>query len=274
MTSAILPEIHERGTHMGKIIAVSNQKGGVGKSTTVVNLAAALGGKGKKVLVVDIDAQGNTTTGLGVRKRSIVNTVYEVLIGACRAADAIVPTAFKGVSLISSAQKLAGAEIELASVDNRLMRLKMQLLAVKDMFDFILIDTPPSLSLITLNALVACDSVMIPIQCEFYSLEGLVQLTDTIKRIKDGYNPNMYIEGILFTMYVGRYNLTAQVVNEVNKYFAKEVYKTVIPRNVALSEAPSHGKPIMYYDRSSRGCEAYETFCSEFLSRIRQRNKK
>ena len=155
---------------MGKIIAVSNQKGGVGKSTTVVNLAAALGGKGKKVLVVDIDAQGNTTTGFGVRKKAIVNTVYEVLIGACRAADAIVPTAYKGVSLISSAQKLAGAEIELASVENRLMRLKMQLLTVKDMFDFILIDSPPSLSLITLNALACCDSVLIPIQCEFYSL--------------------------------------------------------------------------------------------------------
>ena len=259
---------------MGKIIAVSNQKGGVGKSTTVVNLAAALGGKGKKVLVIDIDAQGNTTTGLGVRKRTIVNTVYEVLIGVCRAQEAIVQTAFKGVSLISSAQKLAGAEVELASVENRLVRLKMQLLSVKDLFDYILIDTPPSLSLITLNALVSCDSVLIPIQCEFYSLEGLVQLTDTIKRIKDGYNPAMYIEGILFTMYMARYNLTVQVVNEVKKYFAKEVYQTVIPRNVALSEAPSHGKPIMYYDRSSKGSEAYEAFCTEFLARDRQRKKK
>lgn len=259
---------------MGKIIAVSNQKGGVGKSTTVVNLAAALGGKGKKVLVIDIDAQGNTTTGLGVRKRTIVNTVYEVLIGVCRAQEAIVQTAFKGVSLISSAQKLAGAEVELASVENRLVRLKMQLLSVKDLFDYILIDTPPSLSLITLNALVSCDSVLIPIQCEFYSLEGLVQLTDTIKRIKDGYNPAMYIEGILFTMYMARYNLTVQVVNEVKKYFAKEVYQTVIPRNVALSEAPSHGKPIMYYDRSSKGSEAYEAFCTEFLDRDRQRKKK
>ena len=200
---------------MGKIIAVSNQKGGVGKSTTVVNLAAALGGKGKKVLVVDIDAQGNTTTGLGVRKRSIVNTVYEVLIGACRAADAVVPTAFKGVSLISSAQKLAGAEIELASVDNRLMRLKMQLLAVKDMFDFILIDTPPSLSLITLNALVACDSVMIPIQCEFYSLEGLSQLMLSIRNVKRLYNPGLEITGILITMYNGRLNLSAQVLEEI-----------------------------------------------------------
>lgn len=259
---------------MGKIIAVSNQKGGVGKSTTVVNLAAALGGKGKKVLVIDIDAQGNTTTGLGVRKRTIVNTVYEVLIGVCRAQEAIVPTAFKGVSLISSAQKLAGAEVELASVENRLMRLKMQLLTIKSIFDYILIDTPPSLSLITLNALVSCDSVLIPIQCEFYSLEGLVQLTDTIKRIKDGYNPNMYIEGILFTMYMARYNLTVQVVNEVKKYFAKEVYQTVIPRNVSLSEAPSHGKPIMYYDRSSKGAEAYEAFCTEFLERNRSRSKK
>ena len=254
---------------MGRIIAVSNQKGGVGKSTTVVNLAAALGGKGKNVLVVDIDAQGNTTTGLGVRKRTITKTVYEVIIGACRASDAIVPTAFKGISLISSAQQLAGANIE-----NRLMRLKMQLLSVKDRYDYILIDCPPSLSLITLNALTACDSVLIPIQCEFYSLEGLVQLMDTIKRIKDGYNSRMYIEGILFTMYVGRYNLTAQVVNEVKKYFPNDVYETVIPRNIALSEAPSHGKPIMYYDRSSRGAEAYESFCVEFLQRIKARGKK
>lgn len=259
---------------MGKIIAVSNQKGGVGKSTTVVNLAAALGGKGKKVLVIDIDAQGNTTTGLGVRKRTIVNTIYEVLIGVCRAEEAIVRTAFKGVSLISSAQKLAGAEVELASVENRLMRLKMQLLPIKSSFDYILIDTPPSLSLITLNALVSCDSVLIPIQCEFYSLEGLVQLTDTIKRTKDGYNPGMYIEGILFTMYMARYNLTVQVVNEVKKYFAKEVYQTVIPRNVALSEAPSHGKPIMYYDHGSKGAEAYEAFCTEFLERNRTRSKR
>lgn len=259
---------------MGKIIAVSNQKGGVGKSTTVVNLAAVLGGKGKKVLVVDIDAQGNTTTGLGVRKRTITQTVYEVIIGACRAADAIVPTAFKGISLISSAQKLAGAEIELANFENRLMRLKMQLLTVKDRYDYILIDCPPSLSLITLNALTACDSVLIPIQCEFYSLEGLVQLMDTIKRIKDGYNSRMYIEGILFTMFVGRYNLTAQVVSEVKKYFPKEVYETVIPRNVALSEAPSYGMPIVYYDRSSRGAEAYEAFGVEFLKRIKERGKK
>lgn len=259
---------------MGKIIAVSNQKGGVGKSTTVVNLAAALGGKGKKVLVVDVDAQGNTTTGLGVRKSAITQTVYEVIIGACRAADAIVPTAFKGVSLISSAQKLAGAEIELASFDNRLMRLKMQLLTIKDRYDFIMIDCPPSLSLITLNALTSCDSVLIPIQCEFYSLEGLVQLMDTIKRIKDGYNSRMYIEGILFTMYMGRYNLTAQVVSEVKKYFPKDVYTTVIPRNVALSEAPSHGKPIMYYDRASRGAAAYEEFCMEFLQRIKDRGRR
>ena len=196
---------------MGKIVAVSNQKGGVGKSTTVVNLAAALGGKNKKVLVVDVDAQGNTTTGLGIRKRAVKETVYEVIIGKSRAEDAILPTAFKGISLISSAQKLAGAEIELANFENRLMRLKMQLLTIKDRYDYILIDCPPSLSLITLNALTACDSVLIPIQCEFYSLEGLVQLMDTIKRTKDGYNPKMYIEGILFTMYVGRYNLTAQV---------------------------------------------------------------
>ena len=251
---------------MGKIIAVSNQKGGVGKSTTVVNLAAALGGKGKKVLVVDIDAQGNTTTGLGVRKRSIVNTVYEVLIGACRAADAVVPTAFKGVSLISSAQKLAGAEIELASVDNRLMRLKMQLLAVKDMFDFILIDTPPSLSLITLNALVACDSVMIPIQCEFYALEGVSQLMSTIELVKKNMNPDLKIQGVILSMFDGRTNLSIQVVQEVKKYFKDKVYATVIPRNIRLAEAPSYGMPITEYDPRSTGAAAYTEFAEEFLA--------
>ncbi len=259
---------------MGKVIAVSNQKGGVGKSTTVVNLAASLGLKGNKVLVIDIDAQGNTTTGFGIRKKSIKNTVYETIIGSCRIQEAIVPTAFKNVSIVTSAQKLAGAEIELSMLDNRIQRLKMQILTVKQSFDYILIDCPPSLSLLTLNALAACDTVIIPLQCEFYSLEGLTQLNDTIKRVRDHYNPTIDIEGIIFTMFVGRYNLTSQVVAEVKKHFPKKVYDTVIPRNVTLSEAPSFGKPVIYYDKTSKGAEAYEQLCREFLAREKKAKKK
>lgn len=259
---------------MGKVIAVSNQKGGVGKSTTVVNLAASLGLKGSKVLVIDIDAQGNTTTGFGIRKKSIKYTVYETIIGSCRIQEAIVPTAFKNVSIVTSAQKLAGAEIELSMLDNRIQRLKMQILTVKQSFDYILIDCPPSLSLLTLNALAACDSVIIPLQCEFYSLEGLTQLNDTIKRVRDHYNPTIDIEGIIFTMFVGRYNLTSQVVAEVKKHFPKKVYDTVIPRNITLSEAPSFGKPVIYYDKTSKGAEAYEQLCREFLTREKKSKKK
>ncbi len=256
---------------MGKVIAVSNQKGGVGKSTTVVNLAGILGAKGKKVLVIDIDAQGNTTTGFGIRKKTVKNTVYEVLIGACRIDESIIQTEFKNVFVVTSAQKLAGAEIELSTMDNRLQRLKMQILTIKNKFDYILIDCPPSLSIITLNAIVACDTVLIPLQCEFYSLEGLTQLNDTIKRVKTHYNPNLDIEGILFTMHVGRYNLTSQVVAEVKKHYSKKVYDTVIPRNITLSEAPSFGKPVYYYDKSSAGSKAYVQFAEEFLKRSRKK---
>lgn len=259
---------------MGKVIAVSNQKGGVGKSTSTVNLAAYLGLKGKKVLVIDADAQGNTTTGFGIRKKAVKQTVYETIIGNCRITDAIIKTEFENVSIVSSAQKLAGAEIELSMLDNRIQRLKMQVLTIKQQYDYILIDCPPSLSLITLNALTACDTVLIPLQCEFYSLEGLTQLNDTIKRVRDHYNPTIDIEGIVFTMFVGRYNLTAQVVSEVKKHFPKKVYDTVIPRNVTLSEAPSFGKPVYYYDKSSNGAKAYQQLCAEFLSRERKMNKK
>lgn len=258
---------------MGRIIAVSNQKGGVGKSTTVVNLAAALGGKGKKVLVVDSDIQGNTTTSFGIRKKNIANTIYEVLIGECRIADSIVKTAFKNVSIIPSAQRLAGAEIELNTLDNKLLRLKMQLLTVKQQYDYILIDTPPSLGLLTLNALATADSVLIPTQCEFLSLEGLVQISETIKRVKRSHNPQLEIEGILYTMYVGRYNVTAQVAAEIEKYFPDKVFKAVIPRNITLSEAPSHGKPVMYYDLRSKGAESYLTLCNELLARDKKKEK-
>ena len=258
---------------MGKIIAVSNQKGGVGKSTTAVNLAAALGLKGKKVLVIDFDPQGNTTTSFGIEKRRIRNTIYEAVIGNCRMVEAIVATNFRGVSVVPATQTLSGAAVEFLELDRRSLRLKMQILTVKDDYDYIFIDCPPTLDLITINALAACDSIIIPIQCEFLSLEGLVELTEAIKRVQKSFNPNITIDGILFTMYMKRYNLTAQVVDEVKAHFPKTVYKTVIPRNVALSEAPSFGQPIMYYNPKCKGAKAYEEFADEFLKKQKKREK-
>ncbi len=252
---------------MGKIVAVANQKGGVGKSTTVVNLAAYLGSIGKKVLCVDMDAQGNTTSGFGIRKKSVTNTTYDILMGACKIQDAVIVTEFENVSITAATSDLAGAIIRLVEIDNRMNRLKMQLLTVKQSYDYILIDCPPELGLLTLNGLCASDTVMIPLQCEFYSLEGLAQLVETIRLVKQKYNPTIDIEGILFTMFDGRLNLTNQVVGEVKKHFPKKVYKTVIPRNVRLSEAPSFGKPVMYFDKSSKGAESYEELGKEFLSR-------
>ena len=258
---------------MGKIIAVSNQKGGVGKSTTAVNLAAALGLKGKKVLVIDFDPQGNTTTSFGIEKKRIRNTVYEAVIGNCRMIEAIVATNFRGVSVVPATQTLSGAAVEFLDLDRRSLRLKMQILTVKDDYDYIFIDCPPTLDLITINALAACDSVIIPIQCEFLSLEGLVELTEAIKRVQKSLNSNIIIDGILFTMYVKRYNLTAQVVEEVKKHFPKMVYKTVIPRNISISEAPSFGQPVMYYNPKCKGAKAYEEFADEFLKKQKKGKK-
>lgn len=258
---------------MGKIIAVSNQKGGVGKTTTVVNLAAAFGEKGKKVLVVDFDPQGNTTTSFGIRKKSIRNTSYEAVIGQCRLVEAIVATAFKGVSLVPTSQKLSGAEHEIADMDNRSARLKMQLLTVKDDYDYILIDCPPTLNLLNINALVAADSVIIPILCEYLSLEGLVEIDDTIRKIRVNYNPRLDIEGILFTMYNSRYNLTGMVVDEVKKYFPQKAFETVIPRNIALAEAPSFGEPVLYYDKKAKGAKAYQDLAKEIDKNEKKKSK-
>lgn len=254
---------------MGKVVAVANQKGGVGKSTTVVNLAAYLGSIGKKVLCIDMDAQGNTTSGFGIKKKTVKYTIYDVLMGQSRIQDAIIKTDFQNVSIVVSTSDLAGGEIELVELDNRANRLKMQVLTCKLDYDYILIDCPPSLSLLTLNGLCASDTVLIPLQCEFYSLEGLSQLVDTIRLVRQRYNPAIDIEGILFTMFDGRLNLTNQVVHEVKKHFPKKMFKTVIPRNVRLSEAPSFGKPVMYYDKSSKGAEAYEELGKEFLAGIK-----
>lgn len=254
---------------MAKTISIINQKGGVGKTTTAVNLAAAVGAKGKRVLLCDIDPQGNTTSGYGVNKRDVRVSAYDVLINGAKAADAVLHTRFQNVDLLPAAMDLAGAEVELIALDRRESRLKTALAGIWDSYDFVLLDCPPSLGLITINALCASDSFLVPIQCEYYALEGLAQLMATVRQIKRLYNPALELEGVLLTMYDGRLNLTAQVVEEVKKFFPQKVYATAIPRNVRLSEAPSFGEPALYYDRTSRGAEAYNAFADEFLRKQR-----
>ena len=252
---------------MGRIIAIYNQKGGVGKTTTTVNLAAALAAAGKKVLLVDMDPQGNTTGGVGVNKNKVGASVYDLITGGCTAEEAILTLPFENLYLLPADQELAGAEIELTAMTRRESRLKAGLSTVRDEFDFLFIDCPPSLGLLSLNSLVAADTVIVPIQCEYYALEGLSQLMATMRQVKRLYNENLDIEGVLLTMYDGRLNLTQQVVAEVKNFFPRKVFATAIPRSVRLAEAPSFGRPINYYDRSSRGAKAYAELAQEFLKK-------
>ena len=250
---------------MGKILAVSNQKGGVGKSTTAINVADCMAAKGEKVLVVDMDPQGNTTSGLGINKSDVEISVYDVLSGEKEVKDAILPTAFEKLFVLPATEDLAGAEIELMDEENREKRLKDALSAVKKSYDRIIIDCPPSLSLLTINSLCAADSVLIPIQCEYYALEGLSQMLNTIELIKDRLNSKLKVEGIVFTMYDARTNLSQEVVKTVKDNLDVKIFKTVIPRNVRLAEAPSYGLPANRYDRSSAGAIAYRRLTGEIL---------
>lgn len=251
---------------MGKVIAIFNQKGGVGKTTTTINLAYALSQKGKRILICDIDPQGNTTSGIGVDKNEIDFSMYDVLLGdVSQIKQNILKTKLENIYMLPSSMDLSGAEVELVGVKQREKVLKEALDKIKAPFDFVFIDCPPSLGLLTINALTVSDTVLIPIQCEFYALEGVSQLMNTISLVKNNLNPRIQIEGVLLSMFDGRTNLSLQVVEEVKKYFGNKVYKSVIPRNVRLAEAPSYGLPVAQYDPHSTGAKAYEEFSVEFL---------
>lgn len=251
---------------MGKIITLVNQKGGVGKTTTAINLSACLAVEKKRTLLIDTDTQGNATSGLGFNKAELDKTIYEVLIGEIPIEEAILQTELEYLELIASNVQLAGASVELVEVENREMIMRDTLAKIKDRYDFILIDCPPSLGLITLNNLTAADSVIIPLQCEYYALEGMSELLDTIMLVQNGLNPSLGIEGILMTMYDVRTNLSKQVVSEVKSYFKEKVYNTIIPRNVRLGESPSFGKPIILYDQEAKGAKAYVSLAQELIS--------
>jgi chromosome partitioning protein len=251
---------------MGKVIAVTNQKGGVGKTTTAVNLGACLAQEGKRVLIIDIDPQGNATSGLGINRTNLEHCIYDVLINGVGIQEVIIKTGLDNLLVVPATLQLAGAEIELVSLIAREVKLKKALEKVKDEFDFILIDCPPSLGLLTLNALAAADRLLIPIQSEYYALEGLGQLMHTIQIVRKHLNPALDLEGVLVTMYDGRTNLSMQVVEEVKEFFKDKVFKSIIPRNVRLSEAPSHGQPIIMYDNRSKGAEMYVELAKEVIA--------
>ena len=252
---------------MAQIISVANQKGGVGKTTTTVNLGACLASLGKKVLLVDMDAQGNATSGVGIRKPDVTRDIYDVLVNELPIDEATLTTEHENLSIVPATLQLAVAEIELTSMMARESRLKGSLAEVSSQYDYILIDCPPSLGHLTINSFTASDSILIPVQCEYYALEGLSQLLNTVRLVQNHFNPELEIEGVLLTMYDARTNLGNEVVEEVRKYFREKVYETIIPRNIRLSEAPSHGKPIIDYDPRSRGAEVYQALAKEVVSR-------
>ena len=258
---------HQTECRMAYIISLANQKGGVGKTTSAVNCAAAVGALGKKTLLVDLDPQGNATSGVGIQKRGVKLSSYDVIIGRAKASEAVVDTGFANLFAIPSQMSLAGAEFELIDMEKRELILKNSLAEIADDYDYIFIDCPPSLGILSINALAASSGVIIPMQCEFYSLEGLSQLMLSIRNVKRLYNPSLEITGILITMYNGRLNLSAQVLEEIKKYYADKLFATGIVRNVKLSEAPSYGEPIIYYDKYSKGARAYNDVAKEILER-------
>ena len=252
---------------MGKIIAIANQKGGVGKTTTAINLSACLAEAGQRVLAVDFDPQGNTTSGLGLEKGNLDNTVYELLMGECKLEECIFQSVQERLDVMPSDMDLSGAEIELLDIQNKESILKDYLEKVEDKYDFIIIDCPPSINLLTINALTAADTVIVPIQCEYYALEGLSQVLKTVALVQKKMNPHLEIEGVVFTMYDSRTNLSLEVVENVKEHLNQNIYKTIIPRNVRLAEAPSYGMPINQYDSRSSGAESYRLLAAEVISR-------
>ncbi|MBB2184749.1 ParA family protein [Lachnospiraceae bacterium MD1] len=272
---------------MARVIAIANQKGGVGKTTTAINLSACLAERNRKVLAIDIDPQGNTSSGLGIDKNKLKNSVYQMIIGECTLEECLVHTAIKNLDVLPSNVNLAGAEIELIGIEGREYILKKEVDKIRDDYDFILIDCPPSLNTLTVNAMTTADTVLVPIQCEFYALEGLTQLIHTINLVKQRLNPRLEMEGVVFTMFDARTNLSLQVVENVKSNLKQNIYKTIIPRNVRLAEAPSHGLPINLYDPKSAGAEGYRQLAIEVIekddaemyekndiSEIKYRNKK
>lgn len=257
---------------MARIIAIANQKGGVGKTTTSINLSACLAEAGKKVLTIDIDPQGNTTSGLGIDKEEVENTVYELIIGEAKLEECIVSSEYGTVDVLPSNVNLAGAEIELIGMEDKEYILKKHIDTVKDQYDYVIIDCPPSLNVLTVNAMTTADTVLVPIQCEYYALEGLAQLIHTINLVKNRLNPNLELEGVVFTMFDARTNLSLQVVENVKSNLKQNIYKSIIPRNVRLAEAPSHGMPINIYDPKSAGAEGYRDLAQEVILHSQELN--